>query len=107
MFFRTLDAKCFRPIIHISALEVHDSKQLHLVAVTQTGVRFYFATVPLTQQSGRPSMLVLHHVRMPPGFAANSPPYRPNNATMALYNRGKQKYICKKNFLNNPSKFIF
>ncbi|KAK6639409.1 hypothetical protein RUM43_007682 [Polyplax serrata] len=85
---KTLDAKCFRPIIHISALEIYDSKQLNLVAVSQTGVRFYFATSSLTQPPCRPNTLVLHHVRMPPGFSANPPSYRPTNATMALYSRG-------------------
>ncbi|KAL0269136.1 UNVERIFIED_CONTAM: hypothetical protein PYX00_006963 [Menopon gallinae] len=93
---KTLDAKCFRPIIHISALEISDSKQLNLVAVAQTGVRFYFATNPLNlmsntntlPKSSRPSTLVLNHVRMPPGFAANSPSYRPTNTTMALHSKG-------------------
>lgn len=88
-----MDAKCFRPIIHISALEIYDSKQLNLLAVSQTGVRFYFATSSLTQPPCRPNTLVLHHVRMPPGFSANPPSYRPTNATMALYSKGDVKVI--------------
>nr|CAD7455400.1 unnamed protein product [Timema tahoe] len=69
---RTLEVNIFRPIVSISALEKKESLHYNLVAITETGVRLYFTTY-LNNISSRPSNLKLLHVRLPPGFAANTP----------------------------------
>ncbi|CAH1175574.1 unnamed protein product [Phaedon cochleariae] len=70
---KTLDSQNFRPIVSISALESSESVNLNLVAVSQTGVRFYLSVVSLTnfQPNQRPYTLTLVHVRLPPGYSAN------------------------------------
>uniref|UniRef100_A0A182QXT3 Nucleoporin Nup133/Nup155-like N-terminal domain-containing protein n=1 Tax=Anopheles farauti TaxID=69004 RepID=A0A182QXT3_9DIPT len=47
MILRTIDTSAFQPITAICPLTVDDSGSLHLVAVTECGVRFYFSTIPL------------------------------------------------------------
>lgn len=73
IFFRTLDSQNFRPIVSISAIEASESANLNLVAVSQTGVRFYLTVVSLSNQqpNQRPYTLTLAHVRLPPGYSAN------------------------------------
>ena len=73
IFFRTLDSQNFRPIVSISAVEASESSHIYLIAVTQTGVRFYLTTHTLvnTPPNQRPYTLFLLHVRLPPGYSAN------------------------------------
>lgn len=54
-------------------MEASESHNVYLVAVSQTGVRFYLTThavanIPTGQ---RPYTLYLLHVRLPPGYSAN------------------------------------
>ncbi|KAJ8921993.1 hypothetical protein NQ315_008631 [Exocentrus adspersus] len=70
---KTLDSQNFRPIVSISAVEAYESGNVNLVAVSQTGVRFYMSVVGLSylQPNQRPYTLTLLHVRLPPGYSAN------------------------------------
>ncbi|KAE8636462.1 hypothetical protein XENTR_v10003006 [Xenopus tropicalis] len=85
---RTIDRNVFKPIIHISVIEMSESVNCHLLAVTHAGVRLYFSTVPFKQPTARPSMLALVHVRLPPGFSASSNVEKPSKVHRALYNSG-------------------
>ncbi|KAL8597837.1 hypothetical protein ACOMHN_061370 [Nucella lapillus] len=75
---RTVEKSHFKSIVYISAITTAESFNLHVVAVTQSGVRLYFTTAPFNAQFSGPSMLTLVHVRLPPGFSAGStqPPSR-------------------------------
>ncbi|KFM62014.1 Nuclear pore complex protein Nup155, partial [Stegodyphus mimosarum] len=83
----TIDKKNFYPVVHISAIEANESKHVHLIAVTQSGVRLYFTTNGSFGDS-RPYTLALLHVRLPPGFTANAAVARPSSVHMAYYKRG-------------------
>ncbi|CAG2238962.1 NUP155 [Mytilus edulis] len=85
---RTIERSNFKPIVHISAITQSESSNIHLVAVTKTGVRLYFTTNPFGSNKGRPSMLTLVHVRLPPGFSATSRVQKPQNVHMAYYKKG-------------------
>lgn len=57
------------------------------------GVRLYFSTSPFALPSARhtparPSLLVLIHVRLPPGFSASSTLQKPAKVHKALYTKG-------------------
>lgn len=83
-----MDSTNFKPIVAISALTSNDSPLLHLVAVAQTGVRFYFTAINLRSTSStnqRPVHLQLVHVRLPPGFSANASAVRPKNVYLSQY----------------------
>nr|CAD7193577.1 unnamed protein product [Timema douglasi] len=84
---RTLEVNIFRPIVSISALEKKESLHYNLVAITETGVRLYFTTY-MNNISSRPSNLKLLHVRLPPGFTANTPNRCPSKVHTAVYNNG-------------------
>uniref|UniRef100_A0A182W7E4 Uncharacterized protein n=1 Tax=Anopheles minimus TaxID=112268 RepID=A0A182W7E4_9DIPT len=47
MILRTIDPAVFHPITAICPLTSEDSSSLHLVAIAESGVRFYFSMVPL------------------------------------------------------------
>nr|CAI5847690.1 unnamed protein product [Callosobruchus analis] len=70
---KTLDSQNFRPIVGISAVESIESTNINLIAVSQTGVRFYLTVVNLSNMhpNQRPYTLTLLHVRLPPGYSAN------------------------------------
>lgn len=73
-----------------------DSPNLHLIAVTQGGVRLYFATTPLhidpptnliyTEQKAQG--LYLLHVRLPPGYTPIATVGKPKSVHTAFYNNG-------------------
>lgn len=87
----TIDPSLFKPIIHIAALTSSESSNIHLVAITQAGVRLYYAAKPFGQKIFSrkcPTMLGLVHVRLPPGFSANAAQGRPTNVRLAHYKRG-------------------
>uniref|UniRef100_S4RQG5 Nucleoporin 155 n=1 Tax=Petromyzon marinus TaxID=7757 RepID=S4RQG5_PETMA len=84
---RSVDRSNFKPIIHISAIEKSESLNCHLLAVTHTGVRLYFAVRPFQSTQDRPSGLSLVHVRLPPGFSASAVSQRPARVHRALYSR--------------------
>ncbi|XP_022254882.1 nuclear pore complex protein Nup155-like, partial [Limulus polyphemus] len=85
---KTIDRSNFRPVVHISALDIVESVHINLVAVTQSGVRFYFTATALIHPEARPFTLSLLHVRLPPGFSANAPLQRPSHVHMAHYRKG-------------------
>ncbi|XP_072448887.1 nuclear pore complex protein Nup155 isoform X2 [Chiloscyllium punctatum] len=85
---RTIDRAVFKPIVHIAVIESSESVDCHLLAVTHAGVRLYFSTMPFKHPGVRPSVLVLVHVRLPPGFSASATPQRPSKVHKALYTKG-------------------
>lgn len=103
--FRTVDASVFKPIVAISPLKSQDCLNLHLVAVTQCGVRLYFSTVSLhdlanAQQFAnvpggerlheitQPNNLYLQHVRLPPGYTANATSGKPKLVHSSHHSNG-------------------
>ncbi|XP_046901135.1 nuclear pore complex protein Nup155 isoform X1 [Hypomesus transpacificus] len=90
---RTIDRSVFKPIVQISVIDRSESSDCHLLAVTHAGVRLYFSTAPFApphqkQVSGRPSLLALVHVRLPPGFSASSTLQKPAKVHKALHSKG-------------------
>lgn len=79
---RTIDTSNFKPIVGIKAITKSESENIHLVAVTQAGVRLYFSACG----SDRPTSLHLVHVRLPPGFTSSSAMQRPNSVSN-IYHR--------------------
>lgn len=85
----------------ICPLNSEDSANLHLIAITQSGVRLYFSTInvldnvvyppgtptssPMTYEVVRPQSLYLLHVRLPPGYATVG---KPKNIHSAYYCNG-------------------
>eukprot|EP00794_Sanderia_malayensis_P007706 gene7706-8543_t len=90
---RNVDRKHFQNVIHIAAVSKAESSQVHLVAVTDTGVRLYFATTSMTSVDSRPSMLRLSHVRMPPGFTPSGSTGKPTKVHHAFYRQGTSLMI--------------
>lgn len=72
---RTIDTSNFKPIVGIKTIARSESDNVHLVAVTQAGVRLYFSACG----GERPASLDLVHVRLPPGFTPSSAMQRPNS----------------------------
>uniref|UniRef100_A0A1B0CAK3 Uncharacterized protein n=2 Tax=Lutzomyia longipalpis TaxID=7200 RepID=A0A1B0CAK3_LUTLO len=90
---KTVDAAIFKNITAICPLTFDDSPHLHLIAVTQCGVRFYFSTTPIlvgqgTMEALRPQGLYLLHVRLPPGYTPNTQVGKPRQVHSAFYHRG-------------------
>lgn len=92
---RTIDRSNFHEIVHIAAILSTESRYIHLVAVTHSGVRLYFSTNHFDQNymyqynpPQRPSTLVLVHVRLPPGFSPSASTNRPMDVHAAHYSRG-------------------
>ncbi|XP_058446271.1 nuclear pore complex protein Nup154 [Malaya genurostris] len=100
---RTIEPSIFKPVTALCPLSLEDSPQFHLIAITQTGVRFYFSTVPVLygiqqqqqqQQPGtptfeqRPQGLYLLHVRLPPGYTPNTTVGKPKQVHSAFYSQG-------------------
>ncbi|CAL1535434.1 unnamed protein product, partial [Lymnaea stagnalis] len=93
----TIESTSFKSIVHIAAITERESNYLQLVAVTDSGVRLYFATIPFKQASRRPCMLSLVHVRLPPGFSATSAHQRPSFVHTAYYNRDTLLLVAYQN----------
>ncbi|GFN98864.1 nuclear pore complex protein nup155-like [Plakobranchus ocellatus] len=110
---RTIESTSFKSIVHIAAVTARESQTVQLVAVTESGVRLYFTTIPFKSQSRRPSMLSLVHVRLPPGFSATSAPMRPTNVHTAHYSHGTLLLVSSQNKENDllwgvsPDSFCF
>lgn len=104
LYSRTVDAAVFKPVVSICPLSIEDSSSLHLIAVTQCGVRLYFSTTnmldqnvqppvtptgtPITPEAPRPQNLYLLHVRLPPGYTPNASVGKPKQVHSAFYNNG-------------------
>lgn len=82
-----------------------DSLHLHLIAVTECGVRLYFSTVSLLDvanaqqfsnvpggerlnESTQPNNLYLQHVRLPPGYTANAMSGKPKQVHSSYHSHG-------------------
>ena len=90
----------YKPVVALCPLTIEESPNLHLIAVTQGGVRLYFSTtsifvneVPLAQGQPttdimRPQNLYLLHVRLPPGYTPNATVGKPKLVHTAFYNNG-------------------
>ena len=66
-----------------------ESTHLGLVAVTASGVRFYFRTATGATINQRPTTLALQHIRLPPGFTASQAAIgRPSKVHISYYNNG-------------------
>ena len=66
-----------------------ESAHLGLVAVTASGVRFYFRTATGATTKQRPTTLALQHIRLPPGFTASQAAIgRPSKVHISYYNNG-------------------
>ncbi|XP_066949536.1 nuclear pore complex protein Nup155 isoform X2 [Macrobrachium rosenbergii] len=86
---KTVDKSNFKGVVSLCPISTYESPHIHLVVVTGTGVRLYYTTVNIHGGPGqRPSQLLLLHVRLPPGFAANATVYRPTKVHKALYSHG-------------------
>lgn len=104
--FRTVDVSVFKPIASINPLKSQDCLHLHLIAVTQCGVRLYFSTVSLLDvanaqqyanvpgaerlqsESLQPTNLYLQHVRLPPGYTANATSGKPKLVRSSYHSNG-------------------
>ncbi|EAA12437.4 AGAP007999-PA, partial [Anopheles gambiae str. PEST] len=91
---RTIDPSVFHPITAICPLTAEDSSSLHLVAIAESGVRFYFSTVPL-HLHGKPQGLYLLHVRVPPGTTGNLLLTKPKLVHSAHYVKGSLLLISR------------
>lgn len=78
---RTVDIGIFKPFVGIKALARSESDSIHLMAVTQAGVRLYFSACG----SDRPTSLELVHVRLPPGHTPPSGMQKPNSVSNIYY----------------------
>lgn len=104
-FRRTVDATVFKPIVSINPLKSQDSFHLHLIAVTQCGVRLYFSTISIIDvtnaqqfanvpggerisENTQPNNLYLQHVRLPPGYTANATSGKPKLVRSSYHSNG-------------------
>ncbi|KAG0722258.1 Nuclear pore complex protein Nup155 [Chionoecetes opilio] len=86
---KTVDKANFKSVVSLCPIGTSESPHIHLVVVTGTGVRLYYTTGQLNGgPNQRPFQLVLLHVRLPPGFAANATVYWPTKVHKALYSHG-------------------
>lgn len=100
---KTVEMSVFKPVTAICALDAFDSQKIHLMAITHSGVRFYFSITPIhtftTQlNSGisqvqnaevqKPQGLYLMHIRLPPGYTPNATIGKPKQVHGAFYKNG-------------------
>ncbi|XP_050400754.1 nuclear pore complex protein Nup155 isoform X1 [Patella vulgata] len=98
---RTIDRSNYKTLVSISALTKAESSNIHLVAVTHSGVRLYFTTNPFGGSKSRPTMLTLVHVRLPPGFTANAVTQCPSKVNKCCYSKGVLMMVSSQNELND------
>lgn len=96
---RTIDNNNFKPIISIKALYKNESSKLHLMAMTQAGVRLYFAA-----KGDRPTGLELVHVRLPPGFTPSSIMQKPTAVNNLYY---KDSTLIMTSFQSEDKDFLW
>ncbi|CAG0892962.1 unnamed protein product [Cyprideis torosa] len=87
-------------VTSLCVISAHEDPRVHLLAVTERGVRLYFSTVvphqyiqPVTPNSpptprNAPTCLHLMHVRLAPGYSSSDPSRRPDNVVMSVFSRG-------------------
>jgi nuclear pore complex protein Nup155 len=98
---KTVDSSVFKPVVDICVLPTSDYSTLHLIAVTQSGVRLYFGAFsgnfqpmmdPQMMQY-RIQSLTLQHVRLPPGYTPNATCGKPRNVHSAFYSGGSMLLV--------------
>jgi nuclear pore complex protein Nup155 len=99
---KTVDSSVFKPIVDICVLAQSEYSSLHLIAVSQSGVRLYFGAFnsgnlqtmmdPAMQQF-RIQNLTLQHVRLPPGYTPNATCGKPRNIHAAFYSGGSMMMV--------------
>ncbi|EDW88030.1 nuclear pore complex protein Nup154 [Drosophila yakuba] len=118
----TVDPSIFKSVKAICPLSADDAGKLHLVAVTQCGVRLFFSTTSLNVQhqfgptvpcspgentgfgqseiqpslspgADAPKGLYLLHVRLPPGYTPNATTNKPKQVHAAHYTEGTMLMI--------------
>lgn len=95
---KTVESGVFKPVTALCPLTNDDCPNLHLLAISHSGVRFYFSTTSQslvqtqTQQfqteQSRPNGLYLMHVRLPPGYTPNTTVGKPKQVHSAFYKDG-------------------
>lgn len=96
---KTVDSSIFKPVVDLCVLSSDEHPTMHLVAVTQSGVRLYFGGYtgsyqPMMdpqqqhQQTMKIQNLCLHHVRLPAGYTPNASCGKPKNVHTAFYSSG-------------------
>lgn len=95
---KTVEAAVFKPVTALCPLTDDDCPNLHLLAISHSGVRFYFSTAShslaqtqmqhLQSEQGRPNGLYLMHVRLPPGYTPNTTVGKPKQVHSAFYKDG-------------------
>lgn len=95
---KTVDSTVFKPVVDICVMEQGEYSALHLVAVTQSGVRFYFGaniqpSLDPQFRQFRIQNLTLQHVRLPPGFTPNATCGKPRNIHTAFCSGGSMLMI--------------
>lgn len=117
-----MDPSIFKSVKAICPLSADDADKLHLVAVTQCGVRLFFSTTslnvkqqfgpavpcspgentgfgqpavqpPLSPNAEAPKGLYLLHVRLPPGYTPNATTNKPKQVHAAHYTEGTMLMI--------------
>ncbi|CRK98832.1 CLUMA_CG012077, isoform A [Clunio marinus] len=89
---KTVDSSVFKPVVDICVLMLGEYSALHLIAVTQSGVRMYMSAyhsnvqsmIDLQIQQYRIQNLSLQHVRLPPGYTPNATCGKPRNIHSAF-----------------------
>lgn len=95
-YIKTVDPLMFKPVVDICVLAQDEYAVLHLLAVTQNGVRLYFGAynsniqprMEMQMQQYRIQNLSLQHVRLPPGYNPNINCGKPRNIHTAFYSSG-------------------
>lgn len=87
----------FKPVVDICVLAADEHQKFYLIAVTQSGIRLYFAdapTIPIQiDQIMKINNLYLQHVRLPPGYSANTNFGKPKSIHTAFYNSGSMLMV--------------
>lgn len=88
--FGSVEKQCIGALVDVTPIETYESHLLHLVGVTDAGIRVYFTCTPDFNMLNRtlPYDLKAVHVRLPPGFAANSGTQRPRQVHIGYSSRG-------------------
>jgi nuclear pore complex protein Nup155 len=93
---KTIDSSIFKPVIDLCILPRNEYLTLHIIAVTQCGVRLYFGgstgsfqtNLDLQQQHNKINNFYLQHVRLPPGYTPNTNYGKPKSVHSIFYNAG-------------------
>lgn len=98
---KTVDSSVFKIIVDICVLQQNEFSVLHLIAVTQSGVRLFFSAfsnnvqpmMDMQMQQYRIQNLSLQHVRLPPGYTPNATCGKPRGIHSAFYSGGSMLMI--------------